>query len=50
MSLLDLLALLPILILVFGGTAILMASAWYSQPRPLLAAGVVTALLAAVAA
>jgi NADH-quinone oxidoreductase subunit N len=50
MSLLDLLALLPILILVFGGTAILMAGAWYREPRPLLAGGIVTALLAAVAA
>ncbi len=50
MSLLDLLALLPILILVFGGTAILMAGAWYREPRPLLAGGIVTALLGAVAA
>lgn len=50
MSLLDLLALLPILILVFGGTAILMAGAWYRQPMPLLAAGTITALLGAVAA
>lgn len=50
MSLLDLLALLPILILVFGGTAILMAGAWYRESRPLIAGGVVTALLAAVAA
>ncbi len=50
MSLLDLLALLPILILAFGGTAILMAGAWYCEPRPLLAGGVATALIAAVAA
>jgi NADH-quinone oxidoreductase subunit N len=50
MSLLDLLALLPILILAFGGTAILMAGAWYREPRPLLAGGVATALIAAVAA
>lgn len=50
MSLLDLLALLPILILVFGGTVILMAGAWYRQPIPLLAAGTMTALLGAVAA
>jgi len=50
MSLLDLLAMLPILILVFGGTAILMAGAWFRQPVPLLAAGTVTALLAALAA
>jgi NADH-quinone oxidoreductase subunit N len=50
MSLLDLLALLPILILVFGGTAILMAGAWYREPGPLLAGGIITALLAAIAA
>ncbi len=50
MSLLDLLALLPILILVFGGTAILMAGAWYREPNPLFAGGILTALLAAVAA
>jgi NADH-quinone oxidoreductase subunit N len=50
MSLLDLLALLPILILVFGGTAILMAGAWYDEPRPLIAGGILTALLAALAA
>jgi NADH-quinone oxidoreductase subunit N len=50
MSLLDLLALLPILILVLGGTAILMVSAWYREPRPLIAGGIATALLGAVAA
>ncbi len=50
MSLLDLLALLPVLILAFGGTAILMAGAWYREPRPLLAGGVATALLGAIAA
>lgn len=50
MSLFDLLALLPVLILVFGGTAILMAGAWYREPRPLLAGGILTALLAALAA
>lgn len=50
MSLLDLLALLPILILVFGGTTILMAGAWYREPRPLIAGGILTALLAAIAA
>ncbi len=50
MSLLDLLALLPILILVFGGTTILMAGAWYRQPRPLIAGGILTGLLAAIAA
>ena len=46
----NLLALLPILILVFGGTTILMAGAWYREPRPLLVGGVATALLGAVAA
>jgi NADH-quinone oxidoreductase subunit N len=50
MSLLDLLALLPVLILAFGGTAILMAGAWYREPRPLLAGGIATALLGALAA
>ena len=50
MSLLDLLALSPILILAFGGTAILMAGAWYREPRPLIAGGVATALLGAIAA
>lgn len=50
MSLPDLLALLPVLILVFGGTAILMVGAWYRDPRPLLAGGIVTALLGALAA
>lgn len=50
MSLLDLLALLPVLILAFGGTAILMAGAWYRQSRPLLAGGIATALLGALAA
>ncbi len=50
MSLLDLHALLPILILVFGGTAILMAGAWFREPLPLIAGGVATAFLGAVAA
>jgi len=46
----DLLAMLPILILVFGGTALLMAGAWYRESRPLLAGGMITAVLAALAA
>ena len=50
MSSLDLLALLPILILVFGGTAILMAGAWYREPLPLIVGGIVTALFGALAA
>ena len=50
MSLSDLLAMLPILILAFGATAILMAGAWYREPLPLLAGGIVTALLGALSA
>ena len=50
MSLFDLLALLPILILAFGGTGILMVGAWYREPLPLIASGIATALLAAIAA
>ena len=50
MNLSELLALLPVLILAFGATAILMAGAWYREPLPLLAGGVVTALLAALSA
>lgn len=50
MSLLDLLALLPVLVLAFGGTAILMTGAWYRDPRPLLTGGVATALIGALAA
>ena len=38
MSLSDLLAMLPILILAFGATTILMTGAWYREPVPLLAA------------
>ncbi len=50
MSVNDLLALTPILILVLGGTALLMVCAWYRAPRPLLAGGVTVALMAALAA
>jgi NADH-quinone oxidoreductase subunit N len=50
MSLYDLLGLLPVLILAFGGTAILMAGAWFREPKPLFAGGIATALLAAAAA
>lgn len=50
MSELDLLAMLPILILACGGTAILMAGAWYREPQSLFAGGIVTALSSAVAA
>ena len=50
MSWLDLLAMLPVLILAFGATAILMAGAWYREPLPLVAAGILTALLGALCA
>ena len=50
MSWSDLLAMLPVLILAFGATAILMAGAWYREPLPLLAGGILTALLGALTA
>lgn len=50
MTLLDLMALLPVLILVFGGTTILMVGAWFREPLPLFAGGVVIALIAALSA
>jgi NADH-quinone oxidoreductase subunit N len=50
MSWLDLIAMLPVLILAFGATAILMAGAWYREPLPLVAAGILTALLGALCA
>jgi len=50
MNLADLLALLPILILAFGATTILMAGAWYREPLPLVAGGILTALLGALSA
>ena len=50
MSFADLHALLPVLILAFGATAILMAGAWYREPMPLLAGGLLTALLGALSA
>ena len=46
----DLLALLPVLILALGATAILMVGAWWPARRPLLLAGVALALVAALAA
>jgi NADH-quinone oxidoreductase subunit N len=46
----DLIALGPVLILVFGATTLLMVGAWHPQPRPLMAAGVAIALAAALAA
>jgi NADH-quinone oxidoreductase subunit N len=50
MSRLDLLALLPVLILVGGATTLLLAGAWWRRAQPLLAGGIATALLAALAA
>ena len=50
MSWSDLLAMLPVLILAFGATAILMAGAWYREALPLLAGGIFTALLGALSA
>ncbi len=50
MTLTDLLGLTPILILVLGGTALLLAGAWYRDSRPLVAGGIATALVAALAA
>lgn len=50
MTLTDLLGLTPILILVLGATALLLAGAWYRDARPLVAGGVATALMAALAA
>lgn len=50
MTLTDLLGLTPILLLVLGGTALLMAGAWYRDARPLVTGGVATALMAALAA
>jgi NADH-quinone oxidoreductase subunit N len=49
-TLIDLLALLPILILALGATALLMVGAWWPARRPLLLAGVALALAAALVA
>ncbi len=50
MTFVDLHALLPILILVLGATALLMAGAWWPARRPLLLAGVAVTLVAALTA
>jgi NADH-quinone oxidoreductase subunit N len=50
MSWFDLVALAPILVLLFGSTVILMAGAWWPARRPLLLAGAVVALAAALCA
>ena len=50
MTLLDLLALTPILVLVMGASTLLMVGAWHHEPRPLMAGGIAVALVAAVTA
>jgi len=50
MSGLELIALTPVLILALGATVLLMTGAWFRQPTPLVAAGVIVALAAAVTA
>jgi NADH-quinone oxidoreductase subunit N len=50
MTLLDLIALTPILVLVMGATALLMVGAWHHEPRPLMVGGIAVALLAALTA
>jgi NADH-quinone oxidoreductase subunit N len=50
MTLLDLLALAPVLVLIMGATTLLMVGAWYHEPRPLMVGGIAVALVAAVTA
>jgi len=50
MSWFDLQGLIPQLILLLGATTLLLLGAWFRQPRPLLVGGVLTTLLAALAA
>jgi len=50
MSLLDVIALTPILVLVMGATTLLMVGAWHHEPRPLMVGGIAVALLAALVA
>lgn len=50
MTWLDLIALTPVLVLVFGATTLLMVGAWLHEPRPLLVSGVAVALVAATVA
>lgn len=50
MTLTDLQALLPVIILALGATALLMIGAWWPRPRPLMLAGVVLSLAAALCA
>ncbi len=46
----DLIALTPQLILILGGTTLVLLSAWFREPRPVLAGGILVALLAALTA
>jgi len=50
MTLLDVIALTPILVLVMGATTLLIVGAWHHEPRPLVVSGIGVALLAALTA
>lgn len=50
MTLLDLLALTPVLVLVMGASTLLMVGAWHHEPRPLVTGGIAVALVAALTA
>ena len=50
MTLLDVIALTPILVLVMGATTLLMVGAWHHEPSPLIVGGIGVALLAALTA
>ena len=50
MTLLDLVALAPVLMLVMGASTLLIVGAWYHEPQPLLCGGIAVALVAAVCA
>ncbi len=50
MTMLDLLALAPVLVLVMGASTLLMVGAWHHEPRPLIAGGIAVALVAAATA
>ena len=50
MSYLELLALMPVLVLVLGSIVVLMVGAWYPHWRNLIFAGIGFALLAALTA
>jgi len=50
MTWLDVLSLAPVLVLVMGATTLLMVGAWHHEPRPLMAGGIIVALVAALTA